>query len=107
MSSAVKGSRLWTTVRRRVHGCVYIWVVVDVGGVGCVFGTFTEQLHPTSNTVSFNGAWTDRRTDGPGGSVLLQQRQQPSAPLGDTWVCDRPSSWTPSVNKSLTSGGGG
>lgn len=47
-----------------MHGCVYIWVVVDVGGVGCVFGTFTEQLHPTSNTVSSNGAWTDRRTDG-------------------------------------------
>lgn len=46
-----------------MHGCVYIWVVVDVGGVGCVFGTFTEQLHPTSNTVSFNGAWTDRRTE--------------------------------------------
>lgn len=47
-----------------MRGCVYIWVVVDVGGVGCVFGMFTEQLHPTSNTVSFNGAWTDRRTDG-------------------------------------------
>lgn len=72
--------------------CTFGWWWMWVGWDVCLGRLLSSCIRrPTLSALMGLGRTDGRRdgrTDGPGGSVLLQQRQQPSAPLGHIWVCD-------------------